>query len=256
MTRGGMIESWEKFLELAGRDVAVVGGGGKTGLLNLMEARASAAGRPALITVTTRLGRDQLTHLERIEAADLPEALAAARLAARGERLVLAGPPAGRDKYAGLPLDWFGPLRRAAGADCLFLVEADGSTGRPLKAHGDHEPLLPPLDGLHVAAVLGLAALLRPWPEAVHRPEILQRHIETPDGAAALSPEAVAAFVQKAWRRFKPDLIFLNQSDLLNSRSEKELGRALADLLTADGWTVFCGSVRAQSALDRRAGLY
>ena len=51
-----------------------------------------------------------------------------------------------------------------------MLAEADGSAGRPLKAHAPHEPVIPPEAG-NVILVVGASGFGRPIREAAHRPE-------------------------------------------------------------------------------------
>jgi probable selenium-dependent hydroxylase accessory protein YqeC len=166
------------FLELFGaaENIVVIGGGGKTSLVGRLEEECHSSGRPALVAVTTHLGRGQLARLAKVQAGSQEEALTAARRAAGGERLLLAGPRDGAapDKLGGLPVEWFPALRRAAPADMPFIIEADGSRGLPLKAHRPDEPPLPLLDNMFLTAVIGLELLRRPLPEAVHRPEILK----------------------------------------------------------------------------------
>ncbi len=235
-----------------GTDIAVVGGGGKSGLIERLEAEFSAAGRPALVTVTTRLCRRQFPHLERVEAENAAEAEAAAVRAGRGERLLLAGPGSAenlaRNKFSGLPPAWFPRLRQIAGPGLTFLVEADGSAGLPLKAHRPDEPVLPP-GRYGVIGVVGLSVLRRPWPEAVHRPELVRDFIDPPPRNAPLAPAQVADFIVAAWRRFRPDLIFLNQLDALTP-AERVLARELAGRLTGGGYAVLVGSV-AHNVIDR-----
>lgn len=246
MKRGKIIQNWADFFSYSFRhsNIAVVGGGGKTGLIGLMADELQSLNKAALVTVTTRLGREQLPQLKRVEAVDLGEAKKCLERVAGGERLLLAGPFASREKLAGAPPEWFPALRRAGGAEITFLIEADGAAGRPLKAHRQDEPVLPPLNDLLVVGVLGLSALLFPWPQVTHRPEILAGHIRLPADNEALSPRLVADFINSAWKRFKPDIIFLNQADLLRSAGEKYLSGKLADDLAADGWTVFTGSLK------------
>gem|GEM_PF-406926 len=230
-------------------NICVIGGGGKTGLIEALEGELNAAGRPALTSVTTRLGRGQLPHLERIEAETLAEAQSAARRAEKDERLFLAGPftpdNLTLDKYAGLPLDWFQPLRRSFSRPLTFLIEADGSAGLPLKCHRPNEPVLPPLPNF-VLAVLGLSVLTRPWSETVHRPEIFRDQVSPPNADLPLSPAQVADYVLAAWTRFSPGLIFLNQADELSGPDQVRAGRELAERLAADGWTVALGSLYQQ----------
>lgn len=232
------------------RNIAIIGGGGKTGLIEALEKDLCAQARPALATVTTRLGPWQLPHLARVQAANIAEAKAAVRRAAAGQRLLLAGPAdKGEEaKLAGVPVNWFSELRAEAGAELVFLIEADGSAGRPLKAHRDYEPLLPPLN-CYTIAVLGLSVLRENWSRAVHRPEILWAALGPPPADAPLSPAQVAAFVNKCWRPLRPDLIFLNQLDALTGHNEKAAAEKLAGLLKADGWHLALGSLRENRLL-------
>lgn len=250
MKRGKIIQNWADFFSISFQNlnIAVIGGGGKTGLISLMAEELQGRGQAALVTVTTRLGREQLPQLKKVEANDLNEALNCVERAGRGERILLAGPFASLEKLAGVPLDWFPPLRQAGGAKTIFLIEADGSAGRPLKAHRQDEPVLPLLNDLLVVGVLGLSALLFPWPQVVHRPEILAGRIKHPPANEALTPRLIADFVSSAWKRFRPDMIFLNQADLLISEMDKDLGGKLVDDLSGDGWTVFTGSLKEAAA--------
>jgi probable selenium-dependent hydroxylase accessory protein YqeC len=223
--------------------VAVVGGGGKTGLLEALEAELTAAGRPSLASVTTRLGRWQLPELARVEAASFEEASEAVRRAASGQRILLSGPPrAEGEAHLGLralPLEWFEPLR--AQADLIWLVEADGSAGRPVKAHKADEPVLPPRP-YKLVMVLGLSALAIPWTEAIHRPEIFREFQPLPETARALSPGEMAGFARKAWPPLAPDLVFLNQLDAVPKELEPKV-LELSALLAAEGFRVVAGSL-------------
>lgn len=251
MASGKRLRNWVEFLDL-GRNVAVIGGGGKTGLIEYLEIEYRSAGRPVLVSVTTRLGREQLPGLGRLEAASLEEALLWAERAGRGERILLAGPRVSDEKLAGVPLDWFGPLRRAAGPECVFLVEADGSAGLPLKAHREDEPLPPPLPNLRLVGVVGLSVLLKPWEEAVHRPEIMAGHIKPPPAGRPLTPALVSDFIHSSWTKIKPDVLFLNQADVLRTDEERKLGEDLAARLLEYGWVVFKGSLRERLAERER----
>lgn len=226
-------------------NIVIIGGGGKTGLMEILEEEFLEAGRPVLTTVTTRLGRGQLPHLTRVEAGSRAEAEAAARRA-NTERLLLAGPftpdNLTLDKLSGLPLEWFPAVRQALSEEAVLLIEADGSAGRPLKCHRNYEPVLPPLPYFMVA-VLGLSVLTLPWTEAAHRPEILRQHLSLPPTEQkSLNPAQVAEYVRTAWAGLKPDLIFLNQADVL-TEDIIPLGQDLAAKLTADGFKTAVGSL-------------
>lgn len=76
-------------------------------------------------------------------------------------------------KITGLPPEWIDCF---AGnfPDYVWIVEADGAAGRPLKGHRNDEPVLPATTGL-VLAVVGIDALGRPLDERyVHRPGLIQ----------------------------------------------------------------------------------
>jgi len=240
-----------KFIDLiaVGGNICVVGGGGKTGLIEVLERELRQAGHATLTSVTTRLGRWQLPRLKPIEAETLAEAVTTGQRAEKGERLLLAGPfvpdNITLNKYAGLPLNWFPPLRHSFSRPVTLLVEADGSAGRPLKCHRPDEPVLPPLN-CFVVAVLGLSVLTRPLAETVHRPEIFQFSGWPAASDAPLTPAEVAGFVLTAWTRFSPGLIFLNQADELAGLAQLKAGRELADRLVAGGCRVVVGSLYEQ----------
>ncbi len=72
-----------------------------------------------------------------------------------------------------------------------LLVEADGSRGRPLKAHLPHEPVIPPHTD-QVLLVAGLSGLGQPIQAAAHRPEQFAALCHQPV-TAPVTPEALAA---------------------------------------------------------------
>jgi probable selenium-dependent hydroxylase accessory protein YqeC len=234
---------------------ALAGGGGKTGLAEALENELRRDGRPCLVTVTTRLGAGQLGHLGRVQAASLEEAAGAVERARGGERILLTGPdgPDGlkSGKIPGIPADWIDALRKESGPELVWLAEADGSAGRPIKAHRPDEPVLPS-GPLFLIMVLGLSALSAPWGEAVHRPEIFARHVRLPSENRPLLPEEIASFAAGAWAGLSPDLLFLNQWDCLDRNGEK-LALCLADGLTGRGFKVVYGSLFQNSFAARPA---
>ena len=140
---------------------AVTGGGGKTTLLRTLGEALAARGSRVLLCASTKLFPFQ--GLENL--VDPQEEALGAALEAR--RLVCAGAPVpgtGKLTAPGLPM-----ARLAALADCV-LAEADGSAGRPLKAHAAHEPVVP-REANQIIQVVGASGFGRPVREAVHRPE-------------------------------------------------------------------------------------
>jgi molybdenum cofactor cytidylyltransferase len=154
--------------------IALVGAGGKSSLLFRLGEELAAAGRPTLLTATTRLWASQVDRApfslisasEPALALELPTSLRG-----YGQVLALAGPAGEPGKLAGLSPE---AICRLAALDEVgaVVVEADGSRERPLKAPASHEPVVPAC-ATHVVAVAGLAALGQPLDAAVvHRPEI------------------------------------------------------------------------------------
>lgn len=227
--------------------VAVAGGGGKTSLLRLLETELRRAQRNVITTVTTRIGRGQLKALEVAEIGTLDEALAAARRAAQGQRILLGRPPRESDRghggLSGVPVEWFPRLREEA--PMIWLVEADGSAGRPVKAHRPDEPVLPPPPRALIM-ILGATALTTPWKEAIHRPEIFELSQPLPNRNRALSPEELSNFVIKAWKPLAPDLIFINQIDALPERRRGGV-YLLVENLVAAGFAVASGSLERRT---------
>jgi probable selenium-dependent hydroxylase accessory protein YqeC len=140
------------------RPVAVVGGGGKTTVVFELAREAREAGLDGTITTTTRMWMPSEPWLEVVlwgQAGQSPNGWRFYAATAEGHKaLGLTGSQA---------------AELAAARPGPFLIEADGSKGRPLKIHRVDEPVLPSCD--HQAlAVFGMSALGRAWSEdVVHR---------------------------------------------------------------------------------------
>jgi probable selenium-dependent hydroxylase accessory protein YqeC len=178
------------------RYVHLIGGGGKTTLLFAAAGELAAAGRTVLTTTTTRIlfprsGESPCL----VVGPDLASLLEPARvgLAAHRHVTVLAADPANGAKAVGLPVALLDALvdARLAG---YVLVEADGASGRPLKAHADHEPVVSSRADL-VVAVVGVDCLGAPVDDAfVHRAALLRERLALPAGTR-VTPEVVAGIV-------------------------------------------------------------
>ena len=88
------------------------------------------------------------------------------------------------------------------------LVEADGSAGRPLKAHAPHEPVIPP-EASNVILVVGASGFGRPIREAAHRPERYAALAGA--GLEDLVSPAMAAAVVRA--EGLHDRVYINQAE-------------------------------------------
>lgn len=213
--------------------VALVGGGGKTGLLSALAPHLASGGRSCLAATTTRLARPVAGSIPPFAYYPDPEAI---RLAG-GEALLAIRPPLPEDDpgkvrgYTGAEVDAL--LSRRA-ADWI-VVEADGSAGRPLKAPADHEPVVPSLTAC-VVAVVGLGCLGKPFgPDTVFRMERVAAITGLAPGDV-ITPEAVAAVVVHPEGLFRnapanaARMLFCNQADVPGASAG---GRALARCLAA-----------------------
>jgi molybdenum cofactor cytidylyltransferase len=143
--------------------VAVVGGGGKSGLLFAL---AECLSGRVVLTTTTRIFAAQMSRAatvcttadegwqDELESFD-GNLLIVGRV--EGERAVGVPPE--------LPAEWLARPR----VDWV-VVEADGSRMLPVKAPALHEPVVPERTGLLVC-VVGIDALAEPIERVAHRPE-------------------------------------------------------------------------------------
>ena len=206
---------------------AVIGGGGKTALLRTLGEELAEGGARVLLCATAKMfpfaGLPNLTDPSE-------EALAAAL---ESRRLVCAGTPVpgtGKLTAPGIPM-----ARLAALADYV-LAEADGSAGRPLKAHAPHEPAVPPEAGRTVC-VVGASGFGRPIAQAAHRPALYARLAKVPETGPA-SPETEAAVLLAEGLRCR---IFINQ---VETAEDWTAASALAERLP---WPVCAGALQRRS---------
>jgi probable selenium-dependent hydroxylase accessory protein YqeC len=223
------IEGLSRALALGEKEhVALVGGGGKTTLLFKMAQVLRRAGKRVLLTTTTKLWLRQalqssvliLTQSEPSWRKKLFEALQV-----RGD-VMLADSLLDLGKVQGIDPGLADELYLQASIDHM-LVEADGSAGRPVKAHATHEPVIP-VSATVVVALVGLDALNQPLgPEIVFRWEEFRRITGATLGRP-LTSRVMARMISHPAGLFKsiPDqarrIVFLNKRDLLTDEKEVE----------------------------------
>lgn len=175
---------------------ALIGGGGKTGLMYHLAGELSKKGKVLLCTTT---------HIRRPE--HLPFAATAAEAAAllAQGNIVCVGTE-GEDGKLTAPsfVGW------ESMADYV-IVEADGSRQLPLKAHADHEPMIPAGCG-NVICVVGAGGFDKPAAQVVHRPEIFMALAGISGMHTLVSPQMVAEVIRKEALCTR---IFINQTDAL-----------------------------------------
>lgn len=180
---------------------AVMGGGGKTTLLQTLGALLAAEG-PVLLCTTTKML--PIPGLPCARTADELETLR------RSHRLLCAGtvlPDSGKLTAPAVPMETLAAQFR------YVLVEADGAAHRPLKAHAPHEPVIPPEAG-RVICVVGASGFGRPIGEAAHRPERYAQLAGVSVDAVA-TPQVVAAVLAAEGLHH---MIYVNQVESAETR--------------------------------------
>lgn len=177
---------------------AIIGSGGKTSLLYRLAAELSHS--RVIVTTSTHIWKPaHLPYQEHIEEV-------------RVGQPVCTGTPCENGKLSA-PQQHFDEL--AALADYV-LVEADGSKGRPLKAHEPQEPVLPK-HADQVIAVLGLSGLGQRISEAAHRPALYARLADTTVDATVTAELAAKVLNREALHT----RVLLNQAEgrLFNAKT-------------------------------------
>ncbi len=152
--------------------VALVGAGGKTTSLFQL---ARALEPPVVVANSTHLGTWQAELADRHLVVSRPEDVERFTGQLEGVTL-LSGAPGEDNRLGGLDLETLAAVH-SLGTRLNFpvLVEADGSRRKPLKAPGEHEPVIPDWMNL-VVVVAGLSGLGQPLSEAVvYRPELFAK---------------------------------------------------------------------------------
>ena len=200
---------------------AIIGGGGKTTLLRTLGAELAQT-RTVLLCTTTKIfpfsdipWAGELSELQQLQAQ---------------HRLLCAGTLLPESGKLAMPKN---SLKELAMWFDYVLVEADGSAGRPLKAHAPHEPVIP--EGANqTICVVGASGFGRPIAEAVHRPALYAKlaGVEEYD-AASPETEARVLLTEKLHTR-----VFVNQAE---TQASLEAARSLAGLMVCP---VLAGSLQ------------
>ena len=194
-----------------GRGVtAIIGGGGKTTLMETLAGELSKKGK-VIITTTTHIYRPE--QYETLLDAD--EAAVSAALERSGIVCVASQAESGKLCAPRLSMGTLAQL-----AD-FVLVEADGAKRLPLKAHASHEPVIPPC-AQRVVAVVGIDGIGKPIGAACHR-SARYAQLALADEEALVTPE-IAARVLNAEGGF--DRVYINK---VESAADYEAAQAMAN---------------------------
>ena len=223
-----MYRPFEDF-RTTGRFISVIGSGGKTTLLQYLSRRL-----PGSVILTTSTHMYPFPGMPLVDAggeATPGRILADLHAALRDSRVICLGRvlPSGKlaDPSAAAPFE------ALLGEADYVVVEADGSAGRPLKAHRPFEPVIPACSTM-VVGVVGASGLGRPVSEACHCPGLFCA-LAGCDPDAPVGAEHVAAVVN---REALADCWLVNQLDALPDPGD---ARRLCDGINGDAFPCSLG---------------
>ena len=173
-----------KALDVRPGVTAIIGGGGKTTLMECLAEELSAQARVIVCTTTHIYPEQNMPCLVSTSEAEIAAELARTRC-------VCVGSVSESGKYSAPEL----PFCTLCALASYVIVEADGSKRLPLKAHAPHEPVIPP-EANQTILVVGASGFGRPMRESVHRAPIAAQALGVSDRAIILRhmlPNAMVA---------------------------------------------------------------
>jgi molybdenum cofactor cytidylyltransferase len=240
--------------------LAIVGAGGKTTVLFRLAKQITG---PVIITASTHLGFDQVEQVDHHYAVRRRNDLSPLRKKIEDGVTLVTGVEGTRKGTDGLSFGLLEELNAIAYShDVPFLIVADSSRGKPLKAPAKHEPLIPDfVDSVVVLA--GLSGLDKPLnPDWVYRPERFE-HLSGLKIGDTITLQAIVNVlidecgglknIPKGARR----IAFLNQVD---THQQAGMAKGIVKFLQKAYEVVFVGSMldngnEVEAAFVRVAGV-
>lgn len=198
-----------KALDVRPGVTAIIGGGGKTSLMECLAEELSAQARVIVCTTTHIYPEQNMPCLVSTSEAEIAAELARTRC-------VCVGSASESGKYSAPEL----PFCTLCALASYVIVEADGSKRLPLKAHAPHEPVIPP-EANQTILVVGASGFGRPMCETVHRAPLAAQALGVPEDTV-VTPALWAQFLEHEHLHTR---VLVNQADLPQGR---ELARRLA----------------------------
>lgn len=174
---------------------SIIGGGGKTTLMLTLARELISAGTVIICTSTRIMPPEDVVLVTDEDPQAISEAVAQHRLICVSE---------GTDERGKLKPPAIDIAELASMADYV-ICEADGAKRLPLKAHAEHEPVIPESSG-QVVLVVGADGIGKPISEVCHRPEIYARlagvrlegiKLEGVKQTDKAAPEIIAAVIEE-----------------------------------------------------------
>ena len=188
---------------------AIIGGGGKTTLMECLAAELAAQARVIVCTTTHIYPEQTMPCLVSPTEAEVRAALARAGC-------VCVGSVSENGKFSVPEL----PFRTLCALAGYVLVEADGAKRLPLKAHAAHEPVVPP-EANQTILVVGASGFGKPMRESVPRAPIAAQALGVGEDTI-VTPELWASFLNFEALHTR---VLVNQAE---NEQEQTTARALA----------------------------
>lgn len=200
--------------------ICLVGGGGKTTVMNELAAAWGACGRKVLALTSTHI-------LQPADGSFATDAAAVHNLWQQGRYAVIGTPETSIGKLTAPLQSLYETLQPQAD---VILCEADGSRHHPCKVPAAHEPVLLP-DSDIVLAVAGMDALCRPLAQACQRPQpaaaLLGCSLDSVIDEQMLAALLLSEQGSRKNVGTRTYYIVLNKCDLLKAAQQEEMLRLL-----------------------------
>lgn len=189
--------------------ISFVGGGGKSTSINAFAKEFKNIGKKVLITTTTKILYYEHKDNDYLILGNLSK-----KFNPSGSITVLGDSVKG-GKIQGLSPNQLEDINKRKIFD-IILIEADGANNKPIKAPGEHEPVVPNFTTMTIG-LIGLDCLGKPLDEDnVHRPEVLSKLLEV-DYSHKINDENIVKLALHKDGLFKggygEKVIFLNKAD-------------------------------------------
>ena len=199
----------QKALEIQPGVTAIIGGGGKTTLMECLAEELSAQARVIVCTTTHIYPEQNMPCLVSPSEAEVQAELARTHC-------VCVGSASESGKFSAPELTF----RTLCALADYVIVEADGSKRLPLKAHAAHEPVIPP-EANQTILVAGASGFGRSMRESVHRAPIAAQALDVSEDTT-VTPELWAKFLNLEALHTR---VLVNQAE---NEPERQTARALA----------------------------
>ena len=199
-----------KALDVRPGVTAIIGGGGKTSLMECLAEELSAQARVIVCTTTHIYPEQNMPCLVSTSEAEIAAELARTRC-------VCVGSASESGKYSAPEL----PFCTLCALASYVIVEADGSKRLPLKAHASHEPVIPE-EAQRVIMVIGIDGVGKTIRETRHRSALYAQLVGV-DEETVVTPQLAARVVNAEGYG---DRVYINK---VESAADYEAAQAMAN---------------------------